>query len=184
MAKDKTPAAKLDALIKENDERQAARTAKIEKLETEKAAAESEYNAAVDRYNKAKDELNAAEMIKAKTEVDAAAEVLEMFTDALSKEERANAFSYDEVTAKYAEFSNINAEIMSEANKAICELLAQIETIVNRTEAKAADLNSIFESINNNTASCGNLTAGQLVQNMRSEISKTRQHFAQYWPKR
>ena len=93
MAKDKTPAAKLDALIKENDERQAARTAKIEKLKTEKATAESEYNAAVDRYNKAKDELNAAEMIKAKTEVDAAAEVLEMFTDALSKEERANAFS-------------------------------------------------------------------------------------------
>ena len=73
---------------------------------------------------------------------------------------------------------------MSEANKAICELLAQIETIVNRTEAKAADLNSIFESINNNTASCGTLTDGQLVQNMRSEISKTRQHFAQYWPKR
>lgn len=183
MAKEKTPAEKFSALIKENSERQAARSASIAKLATEKATAETEYNAAVERYNKAKDALNAAEMIKAKTEVDAAAEVLEMFADALSKAQHENAFSYDEVTAKYSEFANINAEIMTEANKAICELLAQIETIVNRTEAKAADLNNVFENINNNTASCGTLTAGQLVQNMRSEINKTRQHFAQYWPK-
>lgn len=183
MAKDKTPAEKLAALIKENDERQAARTAKIEKLEKEKATAETKYNDAVSAYNKAKAELNAAAMIKAKTEVDAAAEVLEMFTDALSKAQHENAFSYDEVTAKYSEFANINAEIMTEANKAICELLAQIETIVNRAEAKAADLNNVFESINNNTASCGTLTAGQLVQNMRISCNNARQHFADYWPK-
>lgn len=182
MAKDKTPAEKLAALIKENSERQAARAASIAKLATEKATAETEYNAAVERYNKAKDELNAAEMIKAKTEVDAAAEVLAMFTEALSKEERANAFSYDEVVAKYNEFANINKEMTTEANKAICVLLAQIEAIVNKADKAAADLDAVFNDINNNTASCGTLTAGQLVQNMRSETSKARQHFAEYWP--
>lgn len=182
MAKDKTPAEKLAALIKENNERQALRADTIATLATEKATAETKYNAAIERYNKAKDELNAAEMIKAKTEVDAAAEVLEMFTDALNKEERANAFTYDEVVAKYNEFTNINKEMTNEANKAICELLAQIETIVNKADKAAADLDAIFNDINNNTASCGKLTAGQLVQNMRSETSKARQHFAQYWP--
>ena len=182
MAKDKTPAETLAALIKENSERQAARAASIAKLATEKATAETEYNAAVERYNKAKDELNAAEMIKAKTEVDAAAEVLAMFTEALSKEERANAFSYDEVVAKYNEFANINKEMTTEANKAICVLLAQIEAIVNKADKAAADLDAVFNDINNNTASCGTLTAGQLVQNMRSETSKARQHFAEYWP--
>ena len=182
MAKDKTPAEKLAALIKENSERQAARSASIAKLATEKATAETKYNAAVERYNKAKDELNAAEMIKAKTEVDAAAEVLAMFTEALSKEERANAFSYDEVVAKYAEFSNINKEMTAEANKAICALLAEIETIVNKADKAAADLDAIFRDINNNVANCGTLTAGQLVQNMKSETSKARQHFAEYWP--
>ena len=182
MAKDKTPAEKLAALIKENSERQAARSASIAKLATEKATAETEYNAAVERYNKAKDALNAAEMIKAKTEVDAAAEVLAMFTEALSKEERANAFSYDEVCAKYNEFANINKEMTTEANKAICVLLAQIEAIVNKADKAAADLDAVFNDINNNTASCGTLTAGQLVQNMRTETSKARQHFAEYWP--
>ena len=121
-------------------------------------------------------------MIKAKTEVDAAAEVLAMFTEALSKEERANAFSYDEVVAKYNEFANINKEMTTEANKAICVLLAQIEAIVNKADKAAADLDAVFNDINNNTASCGTLTAGQLVQNMRSETSKARQHFAEYWP--
>ena len=182
MAKDKTPAENLAALIKANSERQAARAASIAKLATEKATAETEYNAVVERYNKAKDELNAAEMIKAKTEVDAAAEVLAMFTEALSKEERANAFSYDEVVAKYNEFANINKEMTTEANKAICVLLAQIEAIVNKADKAAADLDAVFNDINNNTASCGTLTAGQLVQNMRSETSKARQHFAEYWP--
>ena len=182
MAKEKTPAEKLAALIKENNERQAARAASIAKLATEKATAETEYNAAVERYNKAKADLNAAEMIKAKTEVDAAAEVLAMFTEALSKEERANAFSYDEVVAKYNEFANINKEMTTEANKAICVLLAQIEAIVNKADKAAADLDAVFNDINNNTASCGTLTAGQLVQNMRSETSKARQHFAEYWP--
>ena len=184
MAKDKTPAEKLAALIKENSERQAARSASIAKLATEKATAETEYNAAVERYNKAKDALNAAEMIKAKTEVDAAAEVLAMFTEALSKEERANAFSYDEVVAKYNEFANINKEMTTEANKAICVLLAQIEAIVNKADKAAADLDAVFNDINNNTASCGTLTAGQLVQNMRIDCKNTRQNFAEYWPKK
>lgn len=182
MAKDKTPAEKLAALIKENSERQAARADKIAKLATEKATAETKYNAAVERYNKAKDELNAAEMIKAKTEVDAAAEVLAMFTEALSKEERANAFTYDEVIEKYNEFANINKEMTTEANKAICALLAEIEKIVIKADKAAADLDAVFNDINNNTASCGTLTAGQLVQNMRNETSKARQHFAEYWP--
>ena len=184
MAKDKTPAEKLAALIKENSERQAARSASIAKLTTEKATAETKYNDAVSAYNKAKAELNAAAMIKAKTEVDAAAEVLAMFTEALSKEERANAYTYDEVTAKYNEFANINSELTTEANKAICVLLAQIEEIVNKADKAAADLGAIFDEINGNTASCGALTAGQLVQNMRSETSKARQHFAEYWPKK
>ena len=184
MAKEKTPAEKLAELIKENSERQAERAANIAKLATEKATAETEYNAAVERYNKAKDALNAAEMIKAKTEVDAAAEVLQMFTDALSKAERANAFSYDEVLDKYNEFANINKELTTEANKAICALLAQIEKIVNSADKAAADLDAVFNDINNNTASCGTLTAGQLVQNMRTETSRARQHFAEYWPKK
>lgn len=183
MAKEKTPAEKLSALIKENNERQTARTKNIAKLASEKATAETEYNNAVERYNKAKDALNAAEMIKAKTEVDAAAEVLQMFTDALSKAQHENAFSYDEVVAKYSEFANINKEMTTEANKAICVLLAEIEAIVDKADKAAADLDAIFNEINNNTASCGTLTAGQLVQNMRSETSKARQHFAQYWPK-
>ena len=184
MAKEKTPAEKLAALIKENNERQALRADVIAKLATEKATAETKYNNAVERYNKAKDALNAAEMIKAKTEVDAAAEVLAMFTEALSKEERANAFSYDEVVAKYNEFANINKEMTTEANKAICVLLAQIEEIVNKADKAAADLDAVFSEINNNTASCGTLTAGQLVQNMRTETSRARQHFAEYWPKK
>lgn len=183
MAKEKKPAEKLAALIKENSERQAARSASITKLATEKATAETEYNAAVERYNKAKDALNAAEMIKAKTEMDAAGEVLEMFTEALSKAERENAFSYDEVVAKYSEFANINKEMTAEANKAICALLAEIEKIVIKADKAAADLDAVFNDINNNTASCGKLTAGQLVQNMRAETSKARQHFADYWPK-
>ena len=183
MAKEKTPAEKLSALVNENNKRQAERVAKIDKLKTEKVTAEREYNAAVGRYNKAKDALDAVAMITAKTEVDAAAEVLAMFTEALSKEERANAFSYDEVRAKYSEFANINSEMTTEANKAICVLLAQIETIVDKADKAAEDLDAIFNDINNNTASCGKLTAGPLVQNMRSEINKTRQYFAQYWPK-
>ena len=183
MAKEKTPAEKLNALIKENNERQAARAEKISKLKTEKAAAEKEYNAAADRYNKAKDALDATAMIKAKTEVDAAAEVLAMFTDALSKEERANAYTYDEVTAKYSEFSNLNNEMVAEANKAICALLAQIATIVEKADKAAEDLDAIFNGINNNVASCGKLTAGQLVQNMRINCKNTREHFAAYWPK-
>ena len=183
MAKDKTPAEKLTALVNENNKRQAERAAKIDKLETEKAAAEKEYNAAVEKYNKAKAALDAGAMIKAKTEVDAAAEVLAMFTDALSKEERANAFSYDEVVAKYAEFSNINKEMIAEANKAICELLAEMERIIEKADTAAKDLNNVFDAINNNTASCDRLTAGQLVQNMRNNISNTRQHYAAYWPK-
>ncbi len=182
MAKDKTPAEKLAALIKENSERQAARSASIAKLATEKATAETKYNAAVERYNKAKDALNAAEMIKAKTEVDAAAEVLAMFTEALNKEERANAFSYDEVIAKYSEFANINSEMTTEANKAICVLLAQIEEIVNKADKAAADLDAVFNDINNNTATCGTLTAGQFVQNMRISCNNARQYFAEYWP--
>lgn len=184
MAKDKTPAEKLAALIKENSERQAARADTIAKLATEKATAETKYNAAVDRYNKAKDALNAAEMIKAKTEVDAAAEVLQMFTDALSKAQHENAFSYDEVMAKYSEFANINSELTTEANKAICVLLAEIEAIVNKADKAAADLDAVFNDINNNTASCGTLTAGQLVQNMRISCNNARQHFAEYWPKK
>ena len=183
MAKDKTPAEKLAALIKENSERQAARSASIAKLATEKATAETKYNAAVERYNKAKDALNAAEMIKAKTEVDAAAEVLAMFTDALEKEQRANAYTYDEVTAKYSEFANLNNEMVAEANKAICVLLAQIATIVEKADKAAEDLDAIFNGINNNVASCGKLTAGQLVQNMRIATDNTRQNFAKYWPK-
>jgi chromosome segregation ATPase len=183
MAKDKTPAEKLNALIKENNERQAARAEKIAKLETEKAAAEKEYNAAAGRYNKAKDALDATAMIKAKTEVDAAAEVLAMFTDALEKEQRANAYTYDEVTAKYSEFANLNNEMVAEANKAICALLAQIATIVEKADKAAEDLDAIFNGINNNVASCGKLTAGQLVQNMRIATDNTRQNFAKYWPK-
>ena len=183
MAKEKTPAEKLNALIKENNERQAARAEKISKLKTEKAAAEKEYNAAADRYNRAKDALDATAMIKAKTEVDAAAEVLAMFTDALSKEERANAYTYDEVTAKYSEFVNLNNEMVAEANKAICVLLAQIATIVEKADKAAEDLDAIFNGINNNVASCGKLTAGQLVQNMRITTDNTRQNFAKYWPK-
>lgn len=182
MAKEKTPAEKLNALIKENNERQAARSASIAKLTTEKATAVTKYNNAVERYNKAKNDLDAAAMIKAKTEMDAAAEVLEMFTEALSKEERENAFSYDEVVAKYNEFANINSEMTTEANKAICVLLAQIEAIVNKADKAAADLDAVFNDINNNTASCAKLTAGQLVQNMRNNISNTRQHYAAYWP--
>ena len=183
MAKEKTPAEKLAELIKENSERQAARAANIAKLTAEKATAETAYNDAVSEYNKAKEALDAAAMIKAKTEVDAAAEVLQMFTDALSKAERANAFTYDEVTAKYSEFANINKELTTEANKAICALLAQIEKIVNSADKAAADLDAVFNDINNNTATCGKLTAGQLVHNMRIECNNTRQHFAAYWPK-
>ena len=182
MAKEKTPAEKLAALIKENNERQALRADVIATLATEKATAETKYNNAVERYNKAKDALNAAEMIKAKTEADAAAEVLAMFTEALSKEERANAFSYDEVIAKYSEFANINSEMTTEANKAICVLLAQIEEIVNKADKAAADLDAVFNDINNNTATCGTLTAGQLVQNMRISCNNARQYFAEYWP--
>ena len=155
-----------------------------EKAQKEKAEAEKVKVAADNRYTKAKDELNAAEMIKAKAEADAAAEVLQMFTDALNKAERSNAFSYDEVVAKYAEFSNINEELTTEANKAICVLLAQIEEIVNKADKAAADLDTIFDEINGNTASCGALTAGQLVQNMRISCNNTRQYFAEYWPKK
>lgn len=183
MAKEKTPAEKFSALIKENSERQAERAANIAKLETEKATAEKEYNAAVDRYNEAKEVLNAGAMIKAKTEMDAAAEVLQMFKDALNKAQRSNAFSYDEVIAKYSEFSNINNEMTAEANKAICALLAEIEKIVIKADKAAADLNSAFDDVNNNTATCGTLTAGQLVQNMRISCNNARQHFADYWPK-
>ena len=177
------PAEKLAALINENSERQAARAASIAKLATEKATAETEYNAAVERYNKAKDALNAGAMIKAKTEMDAAAEVLQMFTDALNKAQHSNAFTYDEVTAKYSEFSDINDEMTAEANKAICALLAEIEKIVIKADKAAADINGIFESINDNVATCGKLTAGQLVQNMRISCNNARQHFADYWPK-
>lgn len=182
MAKEKTPAEKLNALIKENNERQAARAANIAKLATEKATAETEYNNAVDKYNKAKGDLDAAAMIKAKTEMDAAGEVLQMFTDALSKAEHANAFTYDEVIAKYSEFSNINQEMTAEANKAICALMAEIETIVKKADNAAADLDAIFNDINNNVATCGTLTAGQLVQNMRISCNNARQYFAEYWP--
>ena len=183
MAKEKTTTEKLNALVKEISERQAERAANIAKLTTEKATAEKEYNNAVDKYNQAKGALDAAAMIKAKTEMDAAGEVLQMFTDALSKAEHANAFTYDEVTAKYSEFSNINNEMTAEANKAICALLAEIETIVNKADKAAADLDAIFNDINNNVATCGKLTAGQLVHNMRTSCNNTRQYFAKYWPK-
>lgn len=184
MAKSITPAEKLTALINEINERQTARTANIEKLAAEKATAEKEYNVAVDRYNTAKGNLDAVAMRKAKVEKDAAADVLEMFTDALNAAERANAFTYDEIHAKYSEFSNINSEMTAEANRAICVLLAEIEKIVNKADKAAADLDTIFNEINNNTATCGTLTAGQLVQNMRISCNNARQHFAEYWPKK
>ena len=115
--------------------------------------------------------------------MDAAAEVLQMFTDALNKAQHSNAFSYDEVVAKYSEFANINSEMTTEANKAICVLLAEIEKIVNKADKAASDLDTLFNDINNNTASCGRLTAGQLVRNMGDSCRHTRECFAEYWPK-
>ena len=183
MAKKETAADKLSALIKETSDRQAERAQTIAKLETEKAAAEEKLTAAENKYNKAKADLKAAEMITAKTEMDAAAEVVKMFSEALAKAKRANAFSYEEVTAKYSEFANINNELMAAANRKICEKLAEIDAIVKDADKAATDLEAVFNEINNGTASCGRLTAGQLVHNMRGTCKNTRENFAAYWPK-
>lgn len=183
MAKKETATERLNALINDNNKRQIERAQRIAKLEQEKATAEAEAAAAADTFNKAKAELNAAEMIKAKAEADAAAEVLAMFSEALTKEQSRNVFSYDEVQAKYSEFASLNGELMTEANKAICEKLAEIETIIIDADKAAAELDRVFNEINNNTVSCARLNAGPLVGNIKHEIEHTRQHFSAYWPK-
>lgn len=182
MAKEKEPMDELNDLIRENTERQHARAERIAKLEKEKEKAEMVLAAAVKKCDAAKEKLDASEMIAAGTEKEQAALVVNMFAEALDAARNANVYSYDEIRARYDKFIRINAKAVSETNRAICVLLAQIEAIVNKAEKASADLDALFSGMNHGATNFAKIDAGALVYNMKTNINHTRQHFAGYWP--
>ena len=182
MAKKDQTVNKFESLKAEIAERMAAREKRIAKLTAERQTAEKAYNAAVSEYNAAKNALDASAMIQAKASKDAAESVFNMFSEALDKEVNDNAFTYDEILEKHREFSAINNELVAQANREICRKLASIEADIRPVKDASKMLDDMFTDINNGTAACGNLTAGQLIQNIERSINHTKEHFPGYWP--
>lgn len=174
---------RIKELVEEYTKRQDERAAEVKKLTEQKTKAEKEVDAAEGAFNNAAKNLTTDEIVEAGYRKAAAEQALTVISSALDAAQTRNAFTYDEINEIYRDFVNANNDVVDDANTEICKLLKQCEDIIDKADKASADLNGIFDMINQNKINAQPFDSGIVVRNVKGTIERIKQYNGKYWTK-
>lgn len=171
-------------LMKDNSRRIQEKQDRMNELDEKLERALDTLNQATERYQSAKARLDADGLIKAKADIEAAKEVVDMIRQAITREKGRSAYTMQERQEVIRKIQKYAAAVNDDADKMICSYLAEMREIIQPTHEVIKDCNDFLMREIGDTAHYVPVMSSKLVQNMESEIKHAFSTIKRYYPEK